>query len=204
MPRDPANSACCHLTTRDRNAGRRRFACMWTRGSRNVARSTRVTRLPPPPPPPPLRVPSFRVEMEGASRRNVTRIPSPVPSAPASRGPMARRRRSVLHFFPLAAPPSPSTRARAHSLAHSLPRADNRAVSLASSRRLVLGPSPSPPPLSACVPETPDSFLPPFSFSRPFRLSPRSYAGCLVRPPPLSPLAAATPGVSRRLDAALR
>lgn len=120
---------------------------------------------------------SFRVEVEGASRRNVTRIPSPVPSAPASRGPMARRRRFVLYFSP-----SSSSATTCRGLARSL--AQTIAPSLLVSRLAASHhgtPSLSlaliPSPFSPCVS---DSFLSPFSVSRPFYLSLRSYTGCLV------------------------
>lgn len=143
--------------------------------------------------------------MVGASRRNVTRIPSPVPSAPASRGPTARRRRSVLHFFSLVTPSHPfplhlSTRARAHSLARSL------ALSRRQSRCLpclVLSPSLTITSFGMC-PRNPRLFPSPFLFLSPFAplcTALRRVFGTLFlfRSSSLS----ATPGVSRRLDAAL-
>lgn len=82
---------------------------------------------------------------------------------------MARRRRSVLLplVVPLPLPRRAVSRDRVvRSLARSLPRVDNLAVTLASPRILLS--------LSVYVPAKPaDSFLPPFSFSRPFRFSPR-------------------------------
>lgn len=164
---------------------------MWTRGSRNVARSTRVTRLPPPPPPPPLRSAYRRFGLRWRGRLDATSreylAPSPRHQPAAAPWPAAVGPYSTSSLLPPRPPPSPlPVDTRPGSLVRSL-ALSRRQSRLASFRRLVLGPSLSPPPLSACVPETPDSFLPPFSFSRPFRLSPRSYAGCLVRPPPLSP-----------------
>jgi len=106
--RDLAGSTCCHLTTRERNA--RSWRIHVHAGQREPKRggcwSPRVTRPPQTPPPPlPLRAashraaPSFRVvlwrgRLDATSREYLTPV---VPSASASRGPMARRRRHRRH-----------------------------------------------------------------------------------------------------------
>lgn len=141
----------------------------------------------------PRATPSFRVVLEGASRRNVTRIPSPRrppgTSQPRPHGPSPPPPTAL----PPPPPPPPPVRtplppAAPHrhasgltrSLALSLSRSDNRTVRLSytyipsprprsfSRRHLFRHVSPKPPP-----PVVPSSlpglvFLPPFSYSRPF------------------------------------
>lgn len=231
----PAGTACCHLTMRVRNAGRRRFTCTRGRGSRNVGRRRALHRR---------RTTSLRAaprrrfglrwrgRLDATSREYLT--PSPR-HQPRPHGPPP----SVRTLLPPRHPP-PGARARSHF------RADNRAVSLPSRR--VLDPSLFATSFGVC-PRC--SFLSPFSFSRsrrlfcslslclslPSRDLSLSPSHCTVlrrvfgtflplffhrllylfllfflrhQPVPslslflfvLSPVA--TPGVSRRLDAALR
>lgn len=153
------------------------------------------------------RAASFWVEMEGASRRNVTRIPSPVPSAPAA----APWPAAVGPYFSPSSSPSP------------YPAAPSRATgsfvrSLAPSRRqscrhpcVATRPCLS---FGLCPRETRGLFPSPFLFLSPFPLlsTPGSYAGCLVpffspslsclsfRPPPLPPPASAAVSMPRSDD----
>lgn len=213
---------------RVRNAGRRRFTCTRARGSRNVGRRRALHRC---------RTTSLRSaprrrfglrwrgRLDATSREYLT--PSPRPHGPP---PSVRTLLPPRHPLPI---PPPHVRARSHS------RADNRAVTLPSRRVLDL--SLFSTSFGVC-PRC--SFLPPFSFSRPRRLSlpvsltPSQSLSFSLSPLSLSPLRCAvlrrvfgtflhrllrlflhhpvpslslsvlspvaTPGVSRRLDAALR
>lgn len=149
-----------------------------------MARSRRVTRRPQTPSPRRYRFGlHWRGRLDATSREYLAPV---VPSAPGSRGPMARRRRrrrhhrSVLHLPALCPPPpAPPIRVRTRSLS----RADNRTSS--AFRRLSSSVLFPPSPLSACPRSVPLSVAPrtlrfPLSLSSALSASPWSYAGCLV------------------------